>query len=93
MKKQEKTLQQALEIISRNRHGRRDVLNADVGSDNYKTLCILGFITDGTTIDPVTKDCIRVWEITNRPNLFAKIKREPSEKEIQFLNKYIEFSV
>ena len=92
MKKQEKTLQQALEIISRDRHGKRDVLSEEVGSDNYKTLCVLGFITDGTTFDPETSERIRVWEITNRPNLFAKIKREPSEKEIQFLNKYLEFS-
>ena len=87
------TLQQALEKIFYDRHGIRNVLREEVGNDMYEKLCVLGFITDGTTIDPETKKCIRVWKTTNKPNLFEKIKREQSEQEIQFLNKHIEFSL
>ena len=89
----EKTLQEALAIIFRDRQGKRSALIEKVGRDMYKKLCVLGFITDGATIDPKTKNCIRVWQTTNNPNLFEKIEREQSEQEIQFLNKQIEFSL
>ena len=85
-----KTLQEALGIIFRDRQGKRNMLREEVGKDMYEKLCVLGFITDGTTIDPKTKNCIRVWRTTNKPNLFEKIKREQSEQEIQFLNKHID---
>ena len=89
------TLQQTLEILfhGMKRNGTRQELMERVGEDMYNKLCILGFIAEGATINPKTKKRIRVWKATNKPNLFDKIKREQSEKEIQFLNRQIEFSL
>jgi len=87
------TLQRALEILfhETKRSGKRQELMDKVGDKMYDNLCVLGFIADGATIDPKTKKRVRVWAVTNKPNLFHDIEREQSKREIQFFNKYIEF--
>ena len=89
------TLQGALDILfhKMGKNGRRDELRSRVGSEMYDKLLILGFIADGSTINPVTKERIRVWKKTNKPNLFDEITREQSEEEIQFLNRHMAFSL
>jgi hypothetical protein len=89
------TFQQTLGLLfhEMKRAGKRKELESKIGKSMYSKLCVLGFITEGSTIDPETKERIRVWKVTNKPNLFDKIAREQSEQEVQFLNRQIEFSL
>ena len=78
------TFEEALKIISEKMNGRGtrvELINA-IGAEMYNKLCVLGFITQGATIDVNNNfERIRVWKLTKISNLFEEMRRKPTEEE------------
>lgn len=81
-----RSIKEALEIITNElqRSGKRDQLTRRIGEPMYDKLCALGYITQGVTVDFSEQGSlkrVRVWQLTDKPDLFKRISEAPTEEE------------
>ena len=62
------TIREALEITSKTTDNTRDGLIELIGKNMFDTLCQLGYITEGATINLKEKKRIAVWKRTDQPS-------------------------
>ncbi len=76
------SLEVALEVVSELKYGYRDTLRCLVGDETYDKLCILGYITQGTSITE-NNSSKRVWQVTDKIKFVESIKAPLTTEEIK----------
>lgn len=74
------SIQEAIELASGMGTKTRKGLIETISEEMYFTLCRLGIITEGATIDG-ENNRIAVWKLTDRAQLFSRIENPECSKD------------